>query len=173
MVLLLLGVLLITSQVFATCPEKVAKSNIDSTRVGGVWHNYKVSSNALPVKCFHVVVTPGEDGSLGLSQAFYNTTSNSYIQWSNTLTRKSPTSSDAKYADGSRNFYILDTDYSNFAVWWYCGPKYSNKDETIEVTWLASRTKSLSTSVEVEANGALPSGEYVLSDQSGCPEHDH
>nr|CAD7408009.1 unnamed protein product [Timema cristinae] len=101
--------------------------------------------------------------------------SKSYIIRADPLTKVDPASSDAKYyiQDEAVKFYVIETDYTNFAVFWLCGPKREGATKDIDLTWLVSRTKSLSSSVEVEANGALPSGEYVLSDQTDCPQHEH
>nr|CAD7447413.1 unnamed protein product [Timema bartmani] len=101
--------------------------------------------------------------------------SRSYFTRANPLTKEDPASSDAKYNihDDAVKFYVIDTDYTNFAVFWLCGPKREGATKDIDLTWLVSRTKSLSSSVEVEANRALPPGEYVLSDQTDCPEPEH
>nr|CAD7459261.1 unnamed protein product [Timema tahoe] len=37
------------------------------------------------------------------------------------------------------------------------------------VTWLSSRSKTLNATYEAEADQVLPSGDYLASDQSGCP----
>nr|CAD7443421.1 unnamed protein product [Timema bartmani] len=37
------------------------------------------------------------------------------------------------------------------------------------VTWLSSRFKTLNATYEAEADQVLPSGDYLASDQSGCP----
>nr|CAD7462230.1 unnamed protein product [Timema tahoe] len=140
-----------------------------------VWHSIKRAGGTTDRKCFHNVITSDTTGALNLSTAHYDTTSRSYFTRANPLTKEDPASSDAKYNihDDAVKFYVIDTDYTNFAVFWLCGPKREGATKDIDLTWLVSRTKSLSSSVEVEANGALPPGEYVLSDQTDCPEPEH
>nr|CAD7398985.1 unnamed protein product [Timema cristinae] len=91
MALILLGVFLLTAQVFADCPEKSAISNFNTSAFAGTWHTVKTNapgslsarSNA---KCLHNVMTQDGDKLNSLTM-YYDKTSSEYQRMSGVLTK--------------------------------------------------------------------------------------
>nr|CAD7579154.1 unnamed protein product [Timema californicum] len=135
---------------------------------------------------------------------YYNTSSASYISFPGVLNKMDAASPEAKFnlvrSDQANSFYVLGTDYTNYAVMWWCGPKRNttehidqansfyvlgtdytnyavmwwcgpkrNTTEHIGVTWVSSRSQTLDAKYQAKADQVLPPGDYLASDQSGCP----
>ncbi|CAG2055685.1 unnamed protein product [Timema podura] len=182
MALILLGMLVLAAQVFADCPEKSALGDFDTSAFLGTWHTVKTNapssllgrSNA---KCLHNVLTQ-EGDKLNSLTMFYNKTSSEYQSMSGVLTKEDAASNDAKFtlsragqtSAGNGKYYILDTDYTNYAVAWLC---LTRDSKNYELTAVLSRAKTLSAASEIEVNKVLPTGDYSLTDQTACPDHEH
>nr|CAD7415825.1 unnamed protein product [Timema poppensis] len=138
--LLLLGVFLITYRVVSTCPARAAMSNFNTTRFLGTWYNIKRSSNArVTYKCFHNHFSTDEEGAVSMMTKYYNTSSASYISFPGVLNKMAAASPEAKFnlvrSDQANSFYVLGTDYTNYAVMWWCGPKRNTTEHIGEWAW--------------------------------------
>jgi apolipoprotein D and lipocalin family protein len=67
------------------------------------------------------------------------------------------------------NYWVLDTDYNNFAVVWQCEPKGENLSR--ENYWLLSRTKVLSTDTDVLARIAAVTDDLIIREEVRTTVH--
>nr|CAD7267566.1 unnamed protein product [Timema shepardi] len=200
--------------------QTVADSRVVILTFLGTWYNIKRSSNArVTYKCFQNHFSTNEEGAVSMMTKYYNTSSASYISFPGVLNKMDAASPEAKFnlvrSDQANSFHVLGTDYTNYAVMWWCGPKRNTTEHigewawredrayrggdtlhwrchsyilqhwkgwgcnslqsqgspvgTTRVTWVSSRSKTLDAKYQAKADQVLPPGDYLASDQSGCP----
>nr|CAD7398986.1 unnamed protein product [Timema cristinae] len=137
----LIGVFLITFHVVPTCPTRAAMSNFNTTRFLGTWYNIKRSSNArVTYKCFQNHFSRNEAGVIFMVTKYYNTSSASYISFPGVLNKMDAASPEAKFnlvrSDQANSFYVLGTDYLNYAVMCWYGPKRNTTEHIAQTIFL-------------------------------------
>ncbi|XP_059468386.1 apolipoprotein D-like [Neocloeon triangulifer] len=157
------------------CPSVNVEQNFDLQKFSGRWYQYSTYSSMEPGKCAYHEYTDNGNGTLGFSAFTYLPKKNKDMTIYGLIYPASE-ATDGKllityfhYGDVARNYYVLGTDYKNYAIVWSCRKDGSDARQS---SWIMTRKRVPSASVVESANAVVDQNriakQYVLTDQSNC-----
>ncbi|XP_063233803.1 lopap-like [Bacillus rossius redtenbacheri] len=159
----------------STCPDREALGGFDSSAFLGRWYVVKqttINSNA-SIECLSILVKPAGElpGRLATHTRFVDRAHVATHVTLGVLFKEDNSSTNGKYlysrrmsaTESDKKYYILGTDYTNYAVTWYCFPS-AVTGQVEEILTLLSRRPGLDPGLEAR----LPEGDYTAVAHDGC-----
>ncbi|XP_059468528.1 crustacyanin-A2 subunit-like [Neocloeon triangulifer] len=157
------------------CPSVTVQQNFDLQRFSGRWYQYSSYSPVEIGKCDYHEYTDNGNGTLGFSEFTFLPQRNKDVTVYG-LIYPATDAGDGKllityfqYGNVPRTYYVLGTDYDNFAIIWSCRKDGSNARQT---SWIITRKRVPSTAELSSANSVVDQSgipkDYILTDQSEC-----
>ncbi|CAG2055684.1 unnamed protein product [Timema podura] len=185
LLLLLLGVFLITSHVVSTCPARAAMSNFNTTRLAELDKQLDCRMFTLNAGSASYISFPGALNKMDAAsyEAKFNLVRYEVSCELSVSTKDAmgllhgglryKCGRDVMNMEDTLGFHVVASGCGarhSLAVWLRSGRGSTTLGLVIGcVTWLSSRSKTLNATYKAEADQVLPSGDYLASDQSGCP----
>ncbi|XP_033757335.1 apolipoprotein D-like [Pecten maximus] len=173
--LLILGAV---SLLQATCPTIPVVADFDTERYTGTWYETERFDNPLEwyTRCVSDTYISRGDGSYTV---LYNrigtwTGTNRTTEGALDLVDGHPGHFRASFAGWlpSGNYYIIDTDYSDYSIVYSCSDMYGITN--IELAWIMSRDRSSLSSKQRSklyrrlTTLGIDTSQFIVSDQNGC-----